>query len=500
MGGAEPAVVEDTEATAGDRKRRRKRRTKTSHSGVKLRSRSWAGGAVSWFARFVDPDTGKVVDVNLTKIGLKNEKARVTWAQRKSVSLKKRRAELASGAPKLTGTALGTALAAYLGETEGLPALVPVLADVAKAASTKRASTIAAARPALDRFLSWADSRGIASTDDVDEHNLAAFRAWITGARRNEPVAGERRGSRAAGERPLSKVSINSYLKSVKAALNQLRSVGLLPKIHSEEVLSKALKRVKEDKHEPVVLRAAEVRSLVLACMRHDEARFERTRDENAGRLPLGSTERYHAITPFVVFLLLTGCRLNEALSLTWDRVDLDAPDDHGRPIGRVRVTADASKTHEFRSVDLDVCPTLRTLLRALRERTGGHGRVFPEITEAVAKASVRRLTAPIPEQITSTEKRSRGQRTPPPRFGAPAFGWHTLRRTCGTFLVCAPGIYGSASVYLAAKRLGHSVEVAEKHYLNVVRGIDPTHRTLEDALGIEELVRDSLAGLSLLR
>ncbi len=37
-------------------------------------------------------------------------------------------------------------------------------------------------------------------------------------------------------------------------------------------------------------------------------------------------------------------------------------------------------------------------------------------------------------------------------------FGWQVLRRTCGTFLTNAPGIFGEASAYRSARQLGHSV------------------------------------------
>ncbi len=71
--------------------------------------------------------------------------------------------------------------------------------------------------------------------------------------------------------------------------------------------------------------------------------------------------------------------------------------------------------------------------------------------------------------------------------YGAPGFSWHDLRRTCGTFLTCAPSIYGAASAFLSAKRLGHSVVVSEKHYAGATT-IAPEHKTLEATLGIADL------------
>ena len=74
--------------------------------------------------------------------------------------------------------------------------------------------------------------------------------------------------------------------------------------------------------------------------------------------------------------------------------------------------------------------------------------------------------------------------------YGAPPkFSLQVLRSTCGTFLTNAPGIFGAASAYRSARQLGHSVAIAEKHYLGLVRGISPTAGTLEAAMGIEDLL-----------
>jgi hypothetical protein len=101
--------------------------------------------------------------------------------------------------------------------------------------------------------------------------------------------------------------------------------------------------------------------------------------------------------------------------------------------------------------------------------RSGGKGRVFG-VTPGEAQAAEKRLSR---------------------EFGAPAgSGWQALRRTCGTFLVNGPGIFGAASAYRAARQLGHSVAVAGKPLPGVVRGIPRDARTLEAAMQIEEQVK----------
>lgn len=69
-----------------------------------------------------------------------------------------------------------------------------------------------------------------------------------------------------------------------------------------------------------------------------------------------------------------------------------------------------------------------------------------------------------------------------------PGFTYQRLRVTCGTYLTCAPGIYGGASAYMSASRLGHSVQIAEKHYVRAVH-VPPDAKTLEAAMGIADLL-----------
>ena len=80
--------------------------------------------------------------------------------------------------------------------------------------------------------------------------------------------------------------------------------------------------------------------------------------------------------------------------------------------------------------------------------------------------------------------------------YGAPSFDWQTLRATCATYLTNAPGIFGSATVYLSARQLGHSVAVAERHYLGVHRGIPRDAHTLEAAMQLEDLLGEVLASV----
>lgn len=50
--------------------------------------------------------------------------------------------------------------------------------------------------------------------------------------------------------------------------------------------------------------------------------------------------------------------------------------------------------------------------------------------------------------------------------------------------------LVGAATVFMSARQLGHSVAVAERHYLGVHRGIPKDAHTLEAAMQIEEAMR----------
>jgi integrase len=160
--------------------------------------------------------------------------------------------------------------------------------------------------------------------------------------------------------------------------------------------------------------------------------------------------------------LLLTGGRSAEIRGLQWAEVDLSSRE--------ILLEASRVKTRQGRVIPLDITPSVAEFFAAQRLRSAGAKYVFggdTALTENWLKTARKRLVE---------------------KYGAPEFTWQQLRRTCGTFLTCAPGIYGASSVFLSAKRLGHSVVIAERKYLGVLTEIGPEAKTLEAAMGIEVL------------
>ncbi|HVY27035.1 MAG TPA: hypothetical protein VHB79_10810 [Polyangiaceae bacterium] len=424
-----------------------KRRTRSPHPGVVLLRPDPDGRHPHWRARFRDPDSGRVVKLTIAE--LTTAEARRDWAIRKAKTLGKRRMDLEAGAPRATGTTLSDAVGQYF---EDHPHL--------------RAATLETYRTASKKFLAWADKVGLRSADDVTGARLVAFRAEVVKEPKRKHARGAKRGSQQTTPEQRSPYTINRELQSVQNVLSYLRSLALLPRITTDD-LRDGLKHLPTGSTRIDYRKPAELQRLLQAALRHDAETFAATREELAGERPKGTTPRYPAIAPFVAMALLTGMRFDELLTLTWKQVDLEALDNDGNAVGEIHLTA-ATKTHRARTVGLEVSPGLRALLAALKLRSGGKGLVFG-LTRGEAVAAEKRLRS---------------------AYGAPAgCNWQALRRTCGTYLTNAPGIFGAASAYRSAKQLGHSVQVAERHYVDVARGIQKDARTLEAAMQIEDLL-----------
>lgn len=419
-------------ATAGSK---RARRTRSPHPGVVLIKPD--AEHAYWRARYTDPDTGRSVKARLDPVALGTKEARREWATRKARSIARRHMDLESGAPKATGTALETAVARYY---EAHPQL--------------RERTLAEYKSASDKLLAWAAKNGVQSADDLTRAKLLAFRETLLNAPKRRAAKRGKRGAFRETKERRSPATVNRELRGVRVVLGYLAELDLLPRIHEGD-LRRALKRLALTIEAPTFLRPAEIAALLEAAAAYDAEMYKETRAEHAGDGERGSTARYEPIAPFVATLLLTGMRLGEAIALTWGQVDLEALE--------IRLAGASTKTKRARSIDLTVSDKLRELLAALHAAGSKRGKVFALTSDAAAAAAKRLRT----------------------KFDAPeTFSWQVLRSTCGTYLTNAPGIFGAASAYRSARQLGHSVAVAEKHYLGVIR-VPAAAKTLEDAMTI---------------
>jgi len=345
-----------------------------------------------------------------------------------------------------------------------LPKLADAIASYLSTADSRlRPRTVPTYRAALARFQEWAGKNRVVTTEGLSRAVLSAYRNHCISLPRHAQARGGKRGARKATSEKRSPLSVNRELIPLKAFLNTLRREGRTPNL-DRDAIADNLRLLTADQPAPEFLKPAEIKALLAAAKRHDAATWNETRAEHAGERPKGTTPKYQPIEPFALFLLLSGCRVGEALALQWVDVDLDAADHSGKAVGEIRLRAERVKTRRARTVDLAVSPALRSLLQRMKANATAAVVFEGYAWDLVTKARQRLLAD-----------------------GAPSFTWKILRSTCGSYLTNAPGIFGAASAFLASKQLGHSVVVAEKHYHGVIRGIPATARTLEAAMQIDD-------------
>ena len=251
----------------------RKRRTRTAHPGVKLRTRKRSGGATTHYARFDDPDTGTATDVNLTRLGLTNAEARRDWAIRKSTAINQRRADLAAGARPHRRVELSEAARSYLDDRK----------------LELKEKTLCGYTHAIDLFIDWAARKGVRLTDDLTGAHLEEFRTSRIKCPRQGVARGGRRGERRLQARPRSAYSVTRELRAVGTMLNTWRRLDLLPHLDSDGIRD-GLRAPKGKRPVPTYLRSDAARELLEAASRHDGDRFTLTREEHDGLKPPGST------------------------------------------------------------------------------------------------------------------------------------------------------------------------------------------------------------------
>jgi integrase len=442
----------------------RRNRGTSRHEGVILLPRVLPSGRTTWRARFIDPDTRKSVRETLPD-DLTTEEARTRWAIDKANEIQRRKDQLGEGAPTKKGMALEEAVERYYRDIQNL-----------------RPATLKVYRAATDEMLEWARHERIEVTDDIRGESLASLKSWLI----NKPGYRQAKGGRVETGKGREAWSVNRDIRGIKAALEHLRRNGLLPFVPHDAIRDN-MKTLRTPKPVPEFLKTSVLARLVDAARRHDADVFDLTRDEKARGLTSGDTRKFQPVLPYIAVLLLSGMRADEARLLRWDQVDVDA-----LPAGNITLKPEAVKTRHGRVVDLVVSPVLRDLLK----RMGGKGvYVFGDAQDEETGEKIPALTRTIVEAARKRlfrKETSKKEKGGPAGFGGPRFTWQQLRVTCGTFLANAPGIFGAASAYREARQLGHSVAVAEKHYLGVVH-VDPNAKTLEAAMGIEEELREAL-------
>lgn len=433
------ALVKPTEGPA------RKRKRGARHAGVVLLKPNPAR-RIWWRLRYADPDSGRTVTETLPRT-LTTAAMRDDAAVRKAKALDRRRVELSAGALPTTGTSLADAVALYFRDH-------PQQKAPGGVGYSKHTLTIY--RGAARRFLTWAASAGLRSADDVNGPALIRFRAAMIQVPKRRAVKGGALGQKVDTTEGRAPISINQDLRTVGTILTYLRRLGLVPRL-TADALAESLDKLKLPKKRIGFCSVDDLRAILDATLAHDRAQYSTTRKANEARARRGTARamlsRFQPAIPFIATAILTGMRLGELLSLTWECVDLDAQ--------KIHLDAAFVKTRSARSIDLSVCPALAALLASVRPKNA-RGSVFG-INRPMAYEMLKRLRT----------------------YGAPKLTPNALRRTAGTFMTNAPGIFGTASAWCSARQLGHSVQIAERIYVGVVK-VEASARTLEAAMALD--------------
>lgn len=175
--------------------------------------------------------------------------------------------------------------------------------------------------------------------------------------------------------------------------------------------------------------------------------------EEQIARLLATDDEEFRG---FMLFLLHTGCRRNEALGVTWNDVDLQKR--------QIVIRGQVGKMGKRRTIPInDVLHAVLSVRPSPRQ-----GRLFPHYGPNQVSMKFRRWArvAGMPQGISL----------------------HSLRATFACHL-----IKNGVDIYTVSRLLGHSsVKVTEKHYL----ALDPEHvRAAVNSLGYDMVAGDKKGG-----
>jgi integrase len=216
----------------------------------------------------------------------------------------------------------------------------------------------------------------------------------------------------------------NNRIRVAKSVLNHLRKAGYCARLSSDQI-NAGLELYPAPRPAPVFLLPPVIRTAL--------------------ELEMDPEER-----ALVLLCLLGGLRLAEGICLRWEQVDLES---------ELLRLDDTTKARRWRLVDLRVTPLLLEALKALPKDAD---LVLPSFNQDTRHRRVRELRKRLPRSFKY------------------------LRSTCSTYLTNAPGIFGERSLFLAAKSLGHSPQIAETHYAGHLPRLSADARTLEAAMGIK--------------
>lgn len=435
-------------------------------------------------AVFLSPATGKEVAVKVdapeldrlvatplpksaadrVKLQEKIDKVLNEWGRRKRVELDKKQGEIDDGVAQPTGKTVAAARERFFEDKKQL-----------------RPATKRDYLTGIEAFERWATKTN-ATLDKLDVDGLRKFRSWTYDQPMRRQMKGSKRGVQEAREgSPRSMWTINGDLNSASMFLRFCARVKYLPRLTLDDI-EYGLERYETDALDIDYMRPAQLKQLLVAAEKHDAECFEMTREEKA-RGQKGFTPKFTPVMPAIIGDLLSGMRIAELCLVTFkNHLDLFSTDFDDKEVGQFSLRSHETKTKRPRNITFEVSPLLKKLVEALHRKYDGRGTVF-RLTRDEADSSMQRLRDD---------------------YGAPSnFTWQLLRKTCDTYLNCAPGIYGARAALFASAQLdgsafaeklnserqGHTKQVARDFYIKIVKGIPKNATTLEAAMRIDDVI-----------
>jgi integrase len=332
--------------------------------------------------------------------------------------------------------------------------LTAVKRKVSKRGKRTSAVTVRRYRDSLEQWASWCEKRDCMHLNQLVRTGLSE---WV--AARLGTLSLTARGE------PRKVSTINQEVKPVRQMLVAAALAGRLVHLSSDAIRG-ALKRLTQEAPTPRCYSVPEIRDALRAAMDFDVS-------------PLKS-RRSAPTAPLVAAGLLGGLRRGELASLQVHDVLFDAPSDYDPSITTgvdvLRLPKHKVKTGVARDVQMvPYSPLLGELMRELIRGRAGHERVFRMSYQSMGSLSKRLRAA---------------GRTPPK-----GFCMKDLRSTCATY---QSPLVGNAKA--KADRLGHTLAVAEEHYLALPSGTPLTAPDLETVMQCAPELREIIARLKTTR
>lgn len=290
-------------------------------------------------------------------------------------------------------------------------------------------TTVRRYRASLEAFGKWCEERGVTRLRQLARSTLAE---WLL-HRQTSPAYGHAR-------------EVSTVNQEIKPLRQMLVAAALAGRLHhlSSDAVRASLPRLTQPAPKPRCYSVLEVRAALRAALELDAA------DPSAA-----------AVAPAVAVALLSGMRRGELAALQCHEIVFDAPSEYDPEITTgvdvIRLPSKKTKTGIARDVLMaPYSPLLGELMRALKARRPGHERVL-----RIGYVALGDLA-----------KRLRD-------FGAPAdFSWKDCRSTCATYQLPLPG-----NPKAKAARLGHTLAIAELHYLALPTGTPLSAPDLETVM-----------------